>query len=117
MHISNMAFDGECHSLAQQAIELAGKAPLVDHDPAECEMCAEYRNEFYTFARCALPRIAAAYLELATKSVQAFESAKMRGRFLEDLQEENSRLLKELAAREGEIQELQDQPARKGWLR
>ncbi len=112
-----MAFDGDCQSLAKRAIELEGKAPLVDHDPAECEMCAEYRNEHYAFARAALPRIAEAYLELAKRSMEAFESAKMRGRFLEDLQEENTRLLKELAAREGEIEELQHQPARKGWLR
>ncbi len=112
-----MAFDGDCHSMAERALELEANAPLVDHDPAECEMCAEYKNEYYAFARTALPRIAEAYLELAKKSLEAFENAKMRGRFLEDLQEENARLQKELAAREGEIEELQEAPARKGWLR
>jgi hypothetical protein len=112
-----MAFDGDCHSMAQRALELEATAPLVDHDPAECEMCAEYRNEFYVFARTALPRLAEAYLELARKSVEAFENAKMRGRFLEDLQEENARLQKELSAREGEIEELQEQPAKRGWLK
>jgi hypothetical protein len=103
--------------MAQRALELEAKAPLVDHDPSECELCAEYRNEFYAFAREALPRIAEAYLELANKSVEAFENAKMRGRFLEDLQEENARLEKELAAREAEIEELQEQPAKRGWLK
>jgi hypothetical protein len=103
--------------MAQRALELDATAPLVDHDPAECEMCAEYRNEFYTFARTALPRLAEGYLELARKSMEAFENAKMRGRFLEDLQEENARLQKELAAREQEIEELQEQPAKRGWLK
>ena len=112
-----MAFDGDCHAIAQRALELETTAPLVDHDPAECEMCAEYRNEFYGFARTALPRLAEAYLELARRSMDAFESAKMRGRFLEDLQEENARLEKELAAREAEIEELQEQPAKRGWLK
>jgi hypothetical protein len=112
-----MAFDGDCHSMAQRALELEATAPLVDHDPAECEMCAEYRTEFYAFARTALPRLAEAYLELARKSVEAFENAKMRGRFLQDLQEENARLQKELEAREGEIEELQEQPAKRGWLK
>jgi hypothetical protein len=112
-----MAFDGDCNTIAQRALELEANAPLVDHDPAECELCAEYRNEFYAFARAALPRLAEAYLELAKKSLEAFENAKMRGRFLEDLQEENARLEKELAAREAEIEELQDQPAKRGWLK
>lgn len=112
-----MAFDGDCNSMAQRAIELEAKAPLVDHDPAECELCAEYRVEFYAFAREALPRLAEAYLELTRKSLEAFENAKMRGRFLEDLQEENARLEKELAAREAEIEELQEQPAKRGWLK
>src|SRR5512132_4148924 len=105
-----MAFDGDCNAMARRALELAATAPLVDHNPAECEMCAEYRDEFYAFAREALPRIAEAYIELSGKSVEAFENAKMRGRFLEDLQEENARLQKELAAREAEIEELQEIP-------
>jgi hypothetical protein len=112
-----MAFDGDCNTVAQRALELEANAPLVDHDPAECELCAEYRNEFYAFARTALPRLAEAYLELAKRSLEAFENAKMRGRFLEDLQEENARLEKELAAREAEIEELQEQPAKRGWLK
>jgi len=113
-----MAFDGDCHSMAQRALELDTTAPLVEHDPAECEMCAEYQKEFYTFARVALPRLAEAYLDLTSRSVEAFENAKMRGRFLEDLQEENKRLEKELAAREAEIEELQAPPERKkGFLR
>jgi len=37
----------------------------------------------------------------------------MRGRFLEDLQEENARLQKELTAREAEIEELQAPPEKK----
>ena len=62
--------------------------------------------------------LAEAYMELSRKSVEAFENAKMRGRFLEDLQEENQRLEKELAAREAEIEELQAPPERKrGFLR
>jgi tRNA U54 and U55 pseudouridine synthase Pus10 len=116
-HISLMAFDGDCHSLAQRALELESTAPLVEHEPAECEVCADYHKEFYAFAREALPRIAEAYLELTKKSVEAFENAKMRGRFLEDLQEENQRLQKELAAREAEIEELQAEPAKRSWLR
>jgi len=103
--------------MAQRALELESIAPLIEHAPAECEMCAEYRAEFYEFAKTALPRLAEAYLELAGKSVEAFENAKMRGRFLEDLQEENARLEKELAARESEIEELQVKPAKKGWLK
>jgi hypothetical protein len=112
-----MAFDGDCHSMAQRALELESTAPLAEHDPAECEMCAEYQKEFYSFARTALPRLAEAYLLLSKKSVEAFENAKMRGRFLEDLQEENQRLQKEVAAREAEIEELQEEPEKKRWLR
>jgi hypothetical protein len=115
-----MAFDGDLNSTAQRALELEASAPLVEHEPAECEMCAEFRNDFYSFARTALPRLAEAYLELSRKSVEAFENAKMRGRFLEDLQEENARLQKELTARESEIDELQLQlslPDKKGWLK
>jgi hypothetical protein len=112
-----MAFDGDCHSLAQRALELESTAPLVEHEPHECEMCAEYQKEYYAFARTALPRLAEAYLELSKKSVEAFENAKMRGRFLEDLQEENQRLLKEVTAREAEIEELQAEPEKKKWRR
>lgn len=116
-HISTMAFDGDCHSVAQTALELDSTAPLVEHDPSECEMCAEYQKEFYEFARTALPQLAEAYLELAKRSVEAFENAKMRGRFLKDLQEENERLKKELAAREAEVQELQMPTEKRKWLR
>ena len=116
-HISPMAFDGDCHSMAQRALELESTAPLVEHDPAECEMCADYQKEFYEFARTALPRISEAFLELSRKSIEAFENAKMRGRFLEDLQEENQRLQKELAAREAEIEELQAPQEKKKWRR
>ena len=112
-----MAFDGDYHSMAQHALELESTAPLVEHEPAECEMCADYQKEFYEFARTALPRLAEAYLDLSKKSVEAFENAKMRGRFLEDLQEENQRLQKELEAREAEIEELQSPPEKKKWLR
>jgi hypothetical protein len=112
-----MAFNGDCHMLAQRALELDSTAPLVEHSPAECEMCADYQKEFYEFARAALPRLAEAYLELSKKSVEAFENAKMRGRFLEDLQEENQRLQKELEARESEVEELQNPQERKKWLR
>ena len=103
--------------MAQHALELESTAPLVEHEPAECEMCADYQKEFYEFARTALPRLAEAYLDLSKKSVEAFENAKMRGRFLEDLQEENQRLQKELEAREAEIEELQSPPEKKKWLR
>jgi len=113
----NMAFDGDVHAMAQRALELESTAPLVEHDPADCEMCAEYQKEFYEFARVALPRLAEVYLELVKKSVEAFENAKMRGRFLEDLQEENARLQKELTAREEEIEELQAPPEKKKWRR
>ena len=108
-----MAFDGDCHAIAQRALELESTAPLVEHDPSECEMCADYQKEFYAFAREGMPRLAEAYLELVKKSVEAFENAKMRGRFLEDLQEENARLQKELTAREEEIEELQAPPEKK----
>lgn len=108
-----MAFDGDLHSMAQKAMELDASAPLVEHDPAECEMCADYQKDFYAFARDALPRLAEAYMELSKKSVEAFENAKMRGRFLEDLQEENQRLQKELNSRELEIEELQSTPEKK----
>jgi hypothetical protein len=103
--------------MAQRALELESMAPLVEHEPSECEMCADYQKEFYAFAREALPRIAEAYLELSKKSMEAFENAKMRGRFLEDLQEENARLQKELAAREEEIEELQSVPKKKAGRR
>jgi hypothetical protein len=112
-----MAFDGDVHAMAQRALELESTAPLVEHAPADCEMCAEYQKEFYEFARVALPRLAEVYLELVKKSVEAFENAKMRGRFLEDLQEENARLQKELTAREEEIEELQAPPEKKKWRR
>lgn len=110
-----MAFDGDCHSLAQTALDMEARAPLVEHDPAECEMCAEYRKDFYEFARTALPKLAEAYLELSQKSVDAFEKAKLRGRFLEDLEEDNRRLQRELEAREAEIEELQVEPEKKRW--
>ncbi|HEX2723568.1 MAG TPA: hypothetical protein VHM24_11690 [Gemmatimonadaceae bacterium] len=102
-----MAFDEGSHSIAQRALELESAAPLIEHDPAECEMCAKYQKEFYAFAKNAFPRLAEAYLELEENSLQAFENAKMRGRFLEDVQEDNQRLMKELAASEAEIAELQ----------
>ncbi len=112
-----MAFDGDCHSIARRALELESTAPLVEHDPEDCEICAEYQKDFYAFAKTALPQLAVAYLELVKTSVAAFEKAKMRGRFLADLQEENQRLQKELAAREAEIEELQAPPEKKKWLR
>jgi len=112
-----MAFDGDCHSIAQRALELELLAPLVEHDVRECEMCADYQKEYLEFARSAMPKLAEAYLELARRSVEAFENAKMRGRFLEDLQEENQRLQKEIAAREAELEELQREPPKKNWLR
>ncbi len=102
--------------MAQRALELESTAPLVEHDPAECEMCAEHQKDFYAFARTALPQLAEAYLELAKKSVEAFENAKMRGRFLEDLREENKQLQNELAAREAEVEELQAEQEKKRWL-
>ena len=117
MSYFDMAFDGDLHAMAQRALELEATAPLVEHEPAECEMCADYQKEFYEFARTSLPRLAEAYLELVKKSVEAFENAKMRGRFLEDLQEENARLEKELAARESEIEELSVPQEKKKWLR
>ena len=40
-----MAFDGDCHSIAQRALELELLAPLVEHDASECEMCADYQKE------------------------------------------------------------------------
>jgi Skp family chaperone for outer membrane proteins len=50
-------------------------------------------------------------------SLEAFENAKLRGRFLADLEEENARLQKELTAREAELEELQSQPVKRKWLR
>jgi hypothetical protein len=112
-----MAMDGDLQTLAQKALELDSLSPLVEHDPAECETCAEYQAEFLTFARRALPKLAQGYIELMRASLEAFENAKLRGRFLEDLQEENDRLQKELTAREEELEELQKEPVKKGWLR
>ena len=112
-----MAMDGDLETLAQQALELDSLSPLIEHDPAECETCSEYQAEFLTFARRALPKLAQGYIELRRTSLEAFEKAKLRGKFLDDLQEENDRLEKELAAREAELEELQREPAKKGWLR
>ena len=109
--------DGDLQALAKKALELDSLSPLIEHDPAECETCSEYQAEFLTFARVALPKLAQGYIELMRASLEAFESAKLRGRFLDDLQEENDRLEKELAAREGEIEELLREPQKKGWLR
>ena len=117
VHITTMAMDGDLEALAQQALELDSLSPLIEHDPAECETCSEYQAEFLTFARGALPKLAQAYIELRRSSLEAFENAKLRGRFLDDLQEENERLEKELAAREAELDELQREPQKKGWLR
>jgi len=112
-----MAMDGELHALAQKALELDSLSPLIEHNPAECETCSEYQAEFLVFARDALPKLAQGYIELMRASLEAFENAKLRGRFLDDLQEENERLQKELTAREAELEELQQEPAKKGWLR
>ena len=109
--------DGDLQALAQKALELDSLSPLIEHDPAECETCSEYQAEFLAFAREALPKLAQGYIELMRASLEAFENAKLRGRFLEDMQEENDRLEKELAAREGEIEELLREPQKKGWLR
>jgi len=112
-----MAMDGDLHALAQKALELDALSPLIEHDPAECETCSDYQKEYLTFAREALPKLAQGYIELMRTSLEAFENAKMRGRFLADLEEENERLQKELTAREAELEELQREPAKKGWLR
>ena len=112
-----MAMNGDLITLAQKALELDSLSPLIEHDPAECETCAEYQAEFLAFARGALPKIAQGYIELMRTSLEAFENAKMRGRFLADIQEENERLQKELTAREAELEELQKAPEKKGWLR
>ena|SRR5438876_8906854 len=112
-----MAMDVDLHALAQKALELDALSPLIEHDPAECENCAEYQKEYLAFAREVLPKIAQGYIELMRVSLEAFENAKMRGRFLADLEEENERLQKELTAREGEIEELQQEPQKKRWLR
>ena len=109
--------DGDLQALAQKALELDSLSPLIEHDPAECETCSEYQAEFLTFARVALPKLAQGYIELMQASLEAFENAKLRGRFLEDMQEENDRLEKELAAREAEVEELLREPQKKGWLR
>lgn len=109
--------NGDLVALAQKALELEALAPLIEHDPAECEQCREYQGELLAFARDAMPKIAQGYIELMRTSLEAFENAKMRGRFLADLQEENERLQKELTAREGELEELLKEPEKKGWLR
>ena len=108
--------DGDLHALAQKALELDALSPLIEHDPAECETCSDYQKEYLAFAREALPKLAQGYIELMRTSLEAFENAKMRGRFLADLEEENERLQKELTAREAELEELQREPAKKGWL-
>jgi hypothetical protein len=112
-----MALDSDLEALAQKALELDSLAPLIEHDPSECENCAEYQKEYLAFAREALPRIARGYIELVRASLEAFENAKMRGRFLADLKEENERLQKEVTAREADLEELMQQPVRKKWLR
>jgi hypothetical protein len=112
-----MAMDGDLEALAQKALELDSLSPLIEHDPAECETCSEYQAEFLTFAREAMPKLAQGYIELMRTSLEAFENAKLRGRFLADLEEENERLQKELTAREAELEELQAQPPKRKWLR
>jgi hypothetical protein len=112
-----MAMNGDLQALAQKALELEALSPLIEHDPTECETCSEYQAEFLAFARDALPKLAQGYIELTRASLEAFENAKMRGRFLADLEEENERLQKELTAREEELEELQREPEKKGWLR
>ena len=112
-----MAINGDLISLAQKARELDSLSPLIEHDPAECETCSEYQAEYLAFARDALPKLAEGYIELTRLSLEAFENAKLRGRFLMDLQEENARLEKELAARELELNEVQQEPTKKKWLR
>ena len=112
-----MAKDGDIEALAQKALELDSLSHLIEHDPEECETCSEYQAEFLAFAREALPKLAQGYIELMRASLEAFENAKLRGRFLEDMQEENDRLEKELAAREAEVEELLREPQKKGWLR
>ena len=112
-----MAMDGDIHALAQKALELDSLSPLIEHEPSECETCAEYQKEYLAFAREALPKIAQGYIELMRTSLEAFENAKMRGRFLADLEEENERLQKELTAREAELEELMKEPVKKKWLR
>ena len=112
-----MPLDGDLEALAKKAIELESLAPLVEHDPSECENCAEYQKEYLAFAREVLPKIARGYIELMHASLEAFENAKLRGRFLADLEEENKRLEKELAGREADLEELLQQPAKRKWLR
>jgi hypothetical protein len=109
--------DGDLEVLARKALELDSYSPLIEHDPKECETCAEYQAEFLDFARTALPKLAQGYIELLNSSLEAFEKAKMRGRFLADLEEENRRLQKELTAREAELEELQREPDKKRWIK
>jgi hypothetical protein len=111
-----MAMDGDLILLAQKALELDGLSPLIEHVPSECETCAEYQAEYLAFSRDALPKLAQGYIELTRASLEAFENAKMRGRFLDDLKEDNARLRKTLSARDAELEELQQEPAKKGWL-
>ena len=111
-----MPLDGDLEALAKKALELESLAPLIEHDPSECENCAEYQKEYLAFAREVLPKIARGYIELMSASLEAFENAKLRGRFLADLEEENARLQKELTAREQELEELQKPPVKKRWL-
>ena len=108
-----MAMDGDIHAIALKALELESLAPLIEHEPTECEQCKEYQAEYLTFARDAMPKLAKGYIELMQSSLEAFENAKLRGRFLADLEEENARLQKELTAREAELEELQSVPAKK----
>lgn len=109
--------DSDLTALARKALELDSLSPLIEHNPSECETCSAYQAEFLAFARDAMPKLAQGYIELMRASLEAFENAKMRGRFLADLEEENERLQKELTAREAELEELQREPAKKGWLR
>ena len=109
--------DGNLEVLARKALELDAYSPLVEHDVKECETCSEYQAEFLAFAREALPKLAQGYIELYNSSLQAFEKAKMRGRFLTDLEEENRRLQKELTAREAELEELESEPDNKRWIK
>jgi hypothetical protein len=112
-----MAMDGDLHAIALKALELESLAPLIEHEPTECEQCKDYQAEYLTFAREAMPKVARGYIELMQSSLEAFENAKLRGRFLADLEEENARLQKELTARETELEELQAPQEKRRWLR
>ncbi|MBA3341802.1 MAG: polysaccharide biosynthesis tyrosine autokinase [Gemmatimonadaceae bacterium] len=82
-------------------------SPPVRHDPAKCEVCADYQQEYFLFARGALPELARAYLEADEEATEARERARKQLQFLREIHAESDVLQRELDARALKIEKLQ----------